>query len=54
MQFGAVGFGPAVTDALGTIVKQTSTNPPKYLIELLFAFKGLKEVEVPEERIKAA
>ncbi len=53
MQFGAVGFGAAVTDAVGTIVRQTSTDPPKYLVELLFAFKGLKEVEVPEERIKA-
>ncbi len=53
MQFGAVAFGAAVTDAVGTIVKQSSTDPSKYLVELLFAFKGLKEVEVPEERIKA-
>ena len=51
---GGVGFGGAVTDALGTVVKKMSDDPPVYLVELLFSFKGLKEIEVPEERLKAA
>jgi len=49
-----VTFHAAVTDALGTIIKKSSENPPAYLIELLFSFKGLKEIEVPEERIRPA
>ncbi len=53
MQVGQVLFHAAVTDAVGTIVKQTSENPPKYLVKLLFSFKGVDEVEVPAERIKA-
>lgn len=28
-----------------------SENPPKYLVKLLFSFRGVDEVEVPEERI---
>jgi hypothetical protein len=47
-----VFFHAAVTDALGSIVKQTSESPAKYLVKLLFSFKGVDEVEVPEERIK--
>jgi hypothetical protein len=53
MQVGTVLFHAAVTDAVGTIAKQTSENPPKYLVKLLFSFKGVDEVEVPEERIRA-
>jgi hypothetical protein len=53
MQVGAVLFHAAVTDAVGTIVKQTSENPSKYLVKLLFSFKGVDEVEVTEERIRA-
>ena len=49
-----VGFGQAVTDALGTVIRQTSTDPPAYLVQLLFAFKGVTQVEVPEARIKPA
>ena len=49
-----VTFHAAVTDALGTIIKKSSENPPAYLIELLFSFKGLKEIEVPEDRIRPA
>ena len=45
-------FHAAVTDAVGNIVKQTSSNPPKYLVKLIFSFKGVNEVEVPAERIK--
>lgn len=54
MQAGGVLFHAAVTDAIGSIVRQTSTNPSKYLIHLVFSFKGVSEVEVPEERIRAA
>ncbi len=52
IQVGDVLFHAAVTDAVGTIVKQTSTEPPKYLVELMFNFRGVKELEVPEERIR--
>ncbi len=53
MQVGAVLFHAAVTDAVGTILKQTSENPPKFLVKLMFSFKGIDEVEVTEERIRA-
>lgn len=53
MQVGAVIFHAAVTDAVGTIVRQVSQDPPKYLVKLLFSFRGVDEVEVPEERIAA-
>jgi hypothetical protein len=46
-----VFFSQNVRKALGTIVQQVSTAPPVYLVELLFSFKGIKRVEVPEERI---
>ena len=49
-----VTFHAAVTDALGAVVKQTSQDPATYLIDLMFSFKGLKQVEVPEERIRLA
>jgi hypothetical protein len=49
-----VTFHAAVTDALATVIKQTSEVPPAYLVELLFSFKGLKQIEVPEERIRPA
>ena len=54
MMFGDVAFGSAVTDAIGTVVRQTSTDPPRYLVKLLFAFKSLTQVEVPEDRIRPA
>ena len=53
MQVGSVVFHAAVTDAVGTIVHQVSVNPPKYLVRLLFSFRGVDEVEVPEGRIVA-
>jgi len=43
----------AVTDIVGHIVKQTSEQPPKYLVKLLFSFRGVSEVEVPADRIHA-
>lgn len=53
MQVGSVLFHAAVTDAVGTIVRQVSEDPPKYLVKLLFSFRGVDEVEVPEDRIVA-
>jgi len=47
-----VPFSQNVQEALGTILEQTSTDPPTYRVELLFSFKGVKRVEVPEERIR--
>jgi hypothetical protein len=49
-----VSFSQNVREALGTIVRQTSPDPPVYLVELLFSFKGVKRVEVPEERVHSA
>lgn len=48
-----VSFAAAVTDAVGTILRRTSDDPPRYLVRLLYSFKGVNEVEVPEDRIKA-
>jgi hypothetical protein len=53
MQVGSVVFHAAVTDAVGTIVRQASEDPLKYLVKLLFTFRGVNEVEVPEARIVA-
>ena len=53
MQVGSVLFHAAVTDAVGTIVRRVSDDPPKYLVKLLFSFRGVDEVEVPEDRIEA-
>jgi len=46
-----VSFSQNVQKALGTILQQVSTDPPVYKVELLFSFKGVKRVDVPEERI---
>ncbi len=54
MQVQGVLFHAAVTDAVGNIVKQTSEEPPRYLVKLLFSFKGVNEVEVPPDRIRAS
>src|SRR5260370_25180374 len=51
LQAEGVMFQAAVTDAVGHIVKQTSEQPPKYLVKLLFSFRGVTEVEVPADRI---
>ena len=53
IQVQGVLFHAAVTDAVGNIVRQTKTNPPQYLVKLLFSFKGVNEVEVPADRIRA-
>jgi hypothetical protein len=49
-----VTFHAAVTDALATVIRRATDDPPAYLVELLFSFKGLKEIEVPEGRIRPA
>lgn len=54
IEAGGVLFHAAVTDAIGNIVRQTSTEPAKYLVRLVFSFKGISEIEVPEERVRAA
>ncbi len=54
LQTEGVMFQAAVTDAIAHIVKQTSEQPPKYLVKLLFSFRGVSEVEVPAERIRSA
>jgi hypothetical protein len=46
-----VSFSQNVQKALGTILQQVSTDPSVYKVELLFSFKGVKRVDVPEERI---
>ena len=48
-----VSFSQNVQKALGTILQQVSTDPPVYKVELLFSFKGMKRVDLPEERIHA-
>lgn len=54
LQAGSVLFHAAVTAAVGHVVRQTSEEPSKYLVKLLFSFRGVTEVEVPEDRITAA
>jgi hypothetical protein len=54
MQVKGVLFHAAVTDAVGHIVRQSKDEPPTFLVKLLFSFKGVSEVEVPEERVRAA
>ena len=51
LQAGSVLFHAAVTAAVGHIVRQTSEDPPRYVVKLLFSFRGVTEVEVPEDRI---
>ena len=48
-----VHFSQNVQKALGTVVRQVSEEPPVYLVELVFSFKGVKRVEVPEARVHA-
>ena len=49
-----VAFSQNVQEALGTIIERIAAEPPTYVVELLFSFKGVKRVEVPEERIRRA
>ena len=52
MTIKGVSFSQNVREAPGTIVQQASAEPPVYLVELIFSFKGVKRVEVPQERIQ--
>jgi hypothetical protein len=54
IQVDKVLFHAAVNAAAGHILRQTSESPPKYLIKLLFSFRGVTEVEVTEDRISSA
>jgi hypothetical protein len=54
MQVQGVLFHAAVTDAVGQVIRQSREEPPMFLVKLLFSFKGVNEVEVPAERIRAA
>ena len=54
MEVKGVMFHAAVSAALGTIIRQTSEDPPKYLVKLFFSFRGVTEVEVPADRILPA
>jgi hypothetical protein len=49
-----VAFSQNVQEALGTIIERVAAEPPTYLVELLFSFKSIKRVEVPEGRIRRA
>jgi hypothetical protein len=49
-----VAFSENVREVLATVLEQTSADPPTYRVELLFSFKGVKRVEVPEARIRPA
>ena len=52
LQVGNVQFHAAVTDAKAVIIRQTSQKPATYLVKLLFSFRGVSELQVPESRIK--
>jgi len=49
-----VSFSQNVQKAIATILQQVSADPPVYKVELLFSFKGVKRVNLPEERIHPA
>lgn len=49
-----VAFSQNVQKALGTVLERVSADPPVYRVELLFSFKGVRRVEVPESRIHPA
>jgi hypothetical protein len=46
-----VSFSQNVQKAIATILQQVSADPPVYKVELLFSFKGVKRVDLPEQRI---
>jgi len=35
-------------------VERIGADPPTYCVELLFSYKGVKRVKVPEDRLKPA
>jgi hypothetical protein len=52
MRAGNVSFSQNVEAAWGTIQRQVSEDPLVYHVELLFSFHGVREVDVPAERIR--
>jgi hypothetical protein len=52
MQAGGVSFSQNVDAAWATIQRQVSADPPVYHVELLFSFRGVREIDVPAERIR--
>jgi hypothetical protein len=50
---GSVVLHAALADAVGSIVRHVSEDPPTYLVKFLFSFHGVDEVEVPQDRIIA-
>jgi len=46
-----VSFSQNVQKAIATVLQQVSADPPVYKVGLLFSFKGVKRVDVPDERI---
>ena len=53
MTIQGVAFSENVREVLATVLEQVSASPPTYRVELLFSFKGVKRVDVPEERIRS-
>jgi hypothetical protein len=51
MTIKGVSFSQNVREAPGTILRQTSAEPPS-ISSTSFSFKGVKRVEVPQERIQ--
>lgn len=47
-----VHFSENVREAPATVVRVVTTVPPVYLVELIFAFRGVRRLEVPEERLR--
>jgi hypothetical protein len=54
LQVDGVLFHAAVTDAVGHVVRQSGEEPAMVHVKLLFSFKGVSEVDVPAERVRAA
>lgn len=54
MTIQGIAFSENVREVLATVLEQTSASPPIYRVELLFSFKGVKRVDLPEERIRPA
>ena len=49
---GGVQFSTNCESVYATIEKQVSANPPIYRVMLHFSFRGIKELDVPADRIR--
>jgi hypothetical protein len=52
MKAGGVSFSQNVEAAWATIQSRVSEEPPVYHVELLFSFRGVRELDVPADRIR--